>query len=85
MYLSVGLRGIELTTISSEHRQAITAARDARTRVVPPDMELNRNITILDWIGQETHFAARFVHNIEYLEGHFRDTPFNLHIISCTK
>ncbi|KAK0188528.1 hypothetical protein F5146DRAFT_1122702 [Armillaria mellea] len=77
MYLSVGLRRIELTTISSEHRQAITAARDARTRVVPPHMELNTNLTILDWISQETHFAG-FIHDIEYLEGRFRDTPFLL-------
>lgn len=84
MYLSVSLKEVDLKTISSEHRQAITAAYDARTRALPPDKELKRKTTILDWIGQETHFAG-FVHDIEYLEGRFRDTPSNLYIILCSK
>ncbi len=83
MYLSVGLKEIDLQATSAEHRQAITAAHDARTRVLPPDKELNRNITILDWIGQ-THFTG-FIHDIEYLEGRFRDIPSNLHIILCSE
>ncbi|KAK0239290.1 hypothetical protein EDD85DRAFT_829750 [Armillaria nabsnona] len=84
MYLSVGLNEIDLQAASAEHKQAITAAHDARTRVLPPDKELNWNITILDWIGQETHFAG-FIHDIEYLEGRFHDIPSNLHIILCSK
>ncbi|KAK0489309.1 hypothetical protein IW261DRAFT_1444254 [Armillaria novae-zelandiae] len=84
MYLSVGLNEADLKTTSAEHRQAITAAHNARTRVLPSGKELNWNITILDWIGQETHFAG-FIHDIEYLEGRFHDVPSNLHIILCSK
>ncbi len=81
-YLSVGLNEIDLQSTSIEHRQAIISAHEARVQTLQPEEEFD--ITALDWMVGRTHFAG-FVHDIEYLERRFNDTPSNLHVVLCSE